>query len=101
VPDIRLSRLALADLQSIAEYTAHTWSVEKAELYLDRLRKSLNLLAANPSLGRACDDIRAGYRRMEHGRHVVFYRARKSAEGIDVIRILHERMLPTKRLGKQ
>ncbi|MGA7887239.1 MAG: type II toxin-antitoxin system RelE/ParE family toxin [Acidobacteriaceae bacterium] len=101
MPDIRLSRLALADLRSIAEYTAHNWNVEQAEYYLDRLQKFLNLLAANPSLGRACNDIRKGYRRMEHERHVVFYRAREFGEGIDVIRILHERMLPTKHLGEQ
>ena len=50
------------------------------------------MLAANPMLGRACDYICPGLRRMEHGRHVVFYR--EAAAGILISRILHQRMLP-------
>jgi toxin ParE1/3/4 len=50
------------------------------------------MLADNPALGRVSDDVRPGLRRMEHGRHVVFYR--ESAGGILVSRILHQRMLP-------
>jgi toxin ParE1/3/4 len=50
------------------------------------------MLAGNPLLGRVCHDVRAGLRRMEHGRHVVFYR--RATEGILVSRILHQRMLP-------
>jgi antitoxin ParD1/3/4 len=46
-------------------------------------------------LGRPCDDIRPGLRRMEHGKHVVFYRLQKPG-GILVVRILHQRMLPEK-----
>ena len=53
------------------------------------------MLADNPALGRACDDVRPGLRRMECGRHVVFYR--KDADGILVSRILHQRMLPERR----
>ena len=43
-------------------------------------------------LGRTCDHIRHGLRRMERGEHVIFYR--ESAGGIRVSRILHQRMLP-------
>ena len=50
------------------------------------------MLADNPALGRTCDDVRPGLRRMESGRHVVFYR--EDAGGILVSRILHQRMLP-------
>ena len=50
------------------------------------------MLADNPALGRACNDVRPGLRRMECGRHVVFYR--EGAGGILVSRILHQRMLP-------
>jgi toxin ParE1/3/4 len=53
------------------------------------------MLAANPALGRACSEIRPGLRRLEHGRHVVFYR--QDAAGILVSRILHQRMLPERR----
>jgi toxin ParE1/3/4 len=50
------------------------------------------MLADNPALGRSCDDIRPGLRRMESGQHVVFYR--EEAGGILISRILHQRMLP-------
>ncbi len=50
------------------------------------------MLADNPALGRASDDVCPGLRRMEHDRHVVSYR--EAAGGILVSRILHQRMLP-------
>jgi len=42
--------------------------------------------------------IRAGLRRMEHGSHVIFYRW--LPEGIFIVRVLHERMLPWGRMGE-
>src|ERR1039457_6286008 len=55
-------------------------------------RRAARCSPGNPALGRACDYIRLGLRRMEHGRHVVFYR--QAAGGIPVSRILRQRMLP-------
>ncbi len=52
------------------------------------------MLAENPAIRRQCDNIRPGLRRMERGRHVVFYR--EAAGGILVSRILHQRMLPNR-----
>jgi len=43
-----------------------------------------------PHRGRACDDIRPGYRKYHVGRHLIFYR--ESPEGLEIIRILHDRM---------
>jgi toxin ParE1/3/4 len=88
----RLSRLAEADLLDIATYTLRTWGQGQAIRYVDDLEACCRKLAANPEMGRACDHVRPGLRRMEHGRHVLFYRI--EAEGIVVSRILHQRMLP-------
>jgi toxin ParE1/3/4 len=52
------------------------------------------MLADSPQLGRSCDEIRPGLRRLERGRHVLFYR--EDAAGILISRILHQRMLPEK-----
>lgn len=101
VPEYRLSRLAVSDLKSISRYTFQNWGQEQAERYLDGFRHLLNTLAANPGLGRSCDEIRRGYRRLEHGSHVVFYRVRSDKKSIDVIRILHVRMLPRKYLSER
>jgi len=88
----RLSRLAEADLLDIATYTLETWGQDQAVRYVDDLEACCRRLADNPELGRACEHIRPGLRRMEHGRHVLFYRM--EADGILVSRILHHRMLP-------
>jgi len=88
----RFSRRAEADLMAIGAYTLRTWGEEQAARYIDGLEACFQMLADDPALGRACSDIRPGLRRMEHGRHVLFYR--HAAGGILVSRILHQRMLP-------
>jgi toxin ParE1/3/4 len=93
VPAFRFSRRAEADLVSIGGYTLRTWGEAQADRYIGELETCCQMLADNPRLGRPCDDVRAGLRRMEHGKHVVFYRLQKSG-GIVVVRILHHRMLP-------
>lgn len=43
-------------------------------------------------MGRACDEIRSGLRRMKCLQRVIFYL--QEADGILVSRVLHQRMLP-------
>ncbi len=88
----RFSRRAEADLLRIAEYTLRTWGKAHAARYLGEMEKWCQTLANNPALGRLCDDVRPGLHRLEHGKHVVFYR--RESLGILVTRILHQRMLP-------
>ena len=93
----RFSRRAETDLLSIGEYTLRTWGKVQAARYINELELCCQTLADNPALGRACDDIRPGLRRLEHRKHVIFYR--QQHRGILVSRILHERMLPDRRLA--
>ncbi len=83
---------AFEDLQGIDVYTLENWGPDEADRYLHQLKTRLNLLLKNPMSGRSCQEIRPALRRLEHGRHVVFYRILK--EEILVIRILHQHMLP-------
>ena len=92
MPFFRFSPRAESDLLAIGAYTLDKWGNEQAVRYLDGLEACCQMLADNPALGRACDDIFPGLRRIEYGSHVVFYR--KSPGGILVSRILHRRMLP-------
>lgn len=89
---VRLTPRAGRDLGEIWDYTANRWGPAQAEIYLRSLQSALESLAAEPKRGRACDDIRLGYRRQPTGSHVIFYKASETADGIDVIRILHQRM---------
>jgi toxin ParE1/3/4 len=88
----RLSRLAEADLMEIGAYTLRRWGEDQTLRYIDGLEACCQRLADNPASGRPCDHVRPGLRRVEHGRHVVFFR--REPGGILVSRILHERMLP-------
>jgi toxin ParE1/3/4 len=74
VARFRFSRRAEADLLSIGDYTLRTWGVDQALRYIDDLEACCQMLADNCALGRSSDHIRPGLRRMESGRHVVFYR---------------------------
>ena len=90
----RFSRRAEADLLSIGDYTLRTWGKIQTTRYISEFEVCCQKLADNPALGRPCDDVRPGLRRLEHGKHVVFYRQKRG--GILVSRILHQRMLPNK-----
>jgi toxin ParE1/3/4 len=94
VAAFQFSQRAEADLLNIGDYTLRTWGEEQTIRYIHALETCCQMLADNPALGRACDHIRPGLCRMEHGRHVVFYR--QGATGILVSRILRQRMLPEK-----
>ena len=90
MPVFQLTARAKADLRSIGRYTQATWGREQRNTYLARLDACFHLLAREPERGRACDVIRPGYRKYHVGRHLIFYR--QSPEGIEIIRILHDRM---------
>jgi toxin ParE1/3/4 len=92
VATVRFSRRAEADLLSIAAYTLRAWADDQTIRYIDDLEAYCQMLANNPAFGRVCDNIRPGLRRMERGRHVIFYR--EAGRGILISRILHQRMLP-------
>jgi toxin ParE1/3/4 len=96
---VRFSRRAEDDLLTIGAYALRIWGEAQADRYLNGLEACCKRLAESPLLGRICDEIypdlqRPGLRRMEQGRHVVFYR--QQGAGIFVSRILHRSMLPGK-----
>ena len=66
----------------------------QTDRYIRQLEDCCQLLADNPALGRPCDEIRPGLRRMKQGKHILFYREEPS--GILICRILHHSMLPEK-----
>ncbi len=86
----RLTRKAAADLRSIGRYTQQTWGVRQRTRYLTQLDQRFAALAEQPSLGRPCDEVRAGYRRFHEGRHLIF--DREGADGIEIVRVLHDTM---------
>jgi toxin ParE1/3/4 len=93
VVSFRLTIEAEKDIDGIASYTTASWGWRQAERYLTRLEAGFDLIAANPSIGRSCEVVRSRLRRFEIGHHVVFYVTED--DGVLIVRVLHERMLPT------
>ncbi|KJQ54215.1 type II toxin-antitoxin system RelE/ParE family toxin [Microbacterium sp. SA39] len=92
----RLTPAAQRDLSGIWDFTEERWNAEQAETYIIELRAAIERVAEAPERGRACDGIREGYRCYRIGSHLVFYI--ETDRSVDVIRILHERMDPTRHL---
>jgi toxin ParE1/3/4 len=95
MPAYRFSKLARLDLIEIGDYTLDQWGADQAIRYLDSLERCFTLIAANPEIGHKCERLRKGYRRVEHEKHVVFYR--NDNTGSLIVRILHQRALPEDR----
>ena len=81
---------ATRDIDEIYDFSADRWGVERAERYIGTIRTRCEALAAGTLRGPSAGAIRAGYRRVAAGSHVVFYR--ETAQVVTVVRVLHERM---------
>jgi len=86
-----LTRSAKADLKSIAKFTQSRWGVRQRNAYLKEIDQVFRSLAENPLMGRPCDEIREGYRKLPHGAHVIYYK-QPSEHEVLIVRILHGTM---------
>ena len=89
---VRFSNAAVQDLVEIDSFTLRTWRSDQADKYLAQFQEFFAKLGLAPRMGRPCAQVRPDLRRVELGRHVVFYPLK--AEEIVVSRILHQGMLP-------
>jgi len=60
------------------------------------IRAAIERSTEHPERGRPRDEIREGYRCSAIGSHLIFFVERP--HGVDVIRILHQRVNPTRHL---
>lgn len=80
------SKPARDDLRDIWLYIAQE-SVDAADRLLDRIDRTVQMLAESPALGQSQDHIRQGLRRFVVGNYLVFYEP--IGGGIRVVRVLH------------
>jgi toxin ParE1/3/4 len=95
----RLAPAAQADLDDIWQYTVSSWRAAQAERYTRAIRDAAEDLARGNRQGQAIDEVRAGYRKLAVGSHLLFCRSARDDDGIEIIRILHQRMDVSARLG--
>jgi toxin ParE1/3/4 len=78
---------ARRDIADLAEQSEARWGKHQTRRYLDALEATIQKLTDNPMLGHDSGLPRPGLRRMNSGRHAVFYLV--SGERIEVVRVLH------------
>lgn len=89
--EVRYTHKAVEDLADIWNYTADMWSERQADNYYEMLVASCRKIADNPELfGREYRKLGERIYGFKVNRHIVFYRI--LSDGIEVVRILHERM---------
>jgi toxin ParE1/3/4 len=86
MPHVFTRPRADADLLEIWRYIAQD-SPANADRMLDRIRDTLNRLAAMPFMGQARFDLAPGLRMFPVGNYLIFFRPVQ--DGIEVIRVLH------------
>jgi toxin ParE1/3/4 len=87
---LRLSRLALLDLEDIHGYTWDQWGEEQAARYAGQIADALETIAGEPERRRLRNDIHPGCRVCLSERHAILYRIRGGQ--VEVSRILHGAM---------
>ena len=89
---IKLSRLALRDLDDIRHYTLKTWGRDQWLTYYRGLVRTFDAIVADPDGGRDRSLFAAGLRSVNYRRHIVFFARIAAAGGEPVIlRIVHQR----------
>ena len=90
----KLAPLADEDLANIVATTIEAWGYEQAKAYIQVIDDALKKLAQYPTIGRQRVDVYANARSFPVEKHIVFYQSCDG--GIEVARILHQRMDPSK-----
>ena len=90
MPTFRITPRARDDLISIGRYTQAQWGRSQRNLYLRKIEKRFDWLAANPHLGKDRSDVAADDYSLPEGLHVIFYMI--SEVGVDIIGVPHKSM---------
>lgn len=92
---IKISKLALADIDSIWLFTKEQWSIEQANRYYNLIFDEFDHLAKFPDSGKEADSVGTGYRFSRITSHLIFYKIDRKTNTLKIIRVLHERMNST------
>ncbi|UQB42143.1 type II toxin-antitoxin system RelE/ParE family toxin [Thiomicrospira microaerophila] len=87
---------AQQDLSDIWDYTCQQWGTVQAETYIRNIWQTIESLKSSYNPSQNIDFVRAGYRKIQSGSHVIFFK--QALDTITVIRILHQQMDITKHL---
>lgn len=86
MPRVTRRPLAAADIIDIWDHIAED-NLDQADRWVNKLDEKFRLIATQPLMGRAREELAADLRSFPFGRYVIFYAP--VDEGIDVVRVLH------------
>lgn len=89
-PRLTLSPRARQDFIDILRYTGERWGEGQLLAYRDKINDALRAIGHDPQLGHRRDDLPSTHQAYLVGSHVIVYRT--GADGVAVVRILHQRM---------
>jgi toxin ParE1/3/4 len=95
--EVILRPRAERDIANIANYTIEQWGKMQARQYVATLRSAIQGLGDSALRHPTAEALHPGLRRMPCQRHIIYFLA--SDRTVEIIRILHERMDVTGRLG--
>ena len=81
------SARAARDLDEMWDYIPDIAGVARADIFLERLGKRMNMLAEFPDMGYRCEELAPGLRGLTLSDYIVFYRRRENI--IEIARVLH------------
>lgn len=115
VPSYRYTSAADRDIEAILRYTAIRFGPRQRQRYAALLDKAASMIAADPMRhgARPRDEVTAGLRsfhmqwagpRLRAAAHVLYYVHGVLGDGVEaviILRVLHERMDPTRHIGQE
>ncbi len=87
--DLEITPLADADLLGIWHYTAETWSIERADTYVDSLHSCVELLCTMPEIAREHVELARSIQIYSSNSHMITYTY--DAKRLVVVRVLGQR----------
>jgi len=87
---------AQSDLTEIRQFTLQQWGASQSIKYLSELRKTMQLLASAPSLGKPRVEVGSDVLSFPHVSHVIYYVVHEQT--LVVFGVLHKRMVPSNHL---
>ena len=82
---------AINDLSDIWNYTVDVWSENQADKYYQSLKFACQEISRDPTIGKTYGEVDKNLKGYRINKHLIFYHS-VSANEVEIIRILHERM---------
>lgn len=88
---VRLSRMALKDIEDVRAYTLERWGSDQWLRYFAGLSAAMDRIADDPTCGRPRDVFFKNMRSLPHEKHLIFFLpVRIGVSRAAVLRIVHQ-----------